>query len=105
MSQYHERHRPGQTLVQVVSIPDMVQRMTKPRGPLPELTQAQHRAFADTHPSLALALHANRRLLLLELTAAGWSHRMLAELYGVTHNTIRYWMRDPHPDKRRARRK
>lgn len=73
--------------------------MTKPRGPLPLLTERQNHWYAKTHPLVVAKLIASRRGLLLELTEAGWSHRMLAQLYGVTHNTIRYWMRERRDPK------
>ena len=73
--------------------------MTKPRGPLPALTEAQDLRFAMTDMQSLDNLIQLRRELLLELTEAGWSHRMLAQLYGVTHNTIRYWMRERRDPK------
>lgn len=69
--------------------------MTKPRGPLPELTAAQQERMLSTSQQTIEAIMRERRALLCELRDAGWSLRMLAQLYGVTHSVIRYWMRVP----------
>ena len=78
--------------------------MTKPRGPLPELAEYQQAMFIESHPNETRRLMTMRRNLLVLLASEGWSHRMLAELYGVAHNTIRYWMRDPTEPARKRKR-